>query len=170
MFSFFRSSVDEKTKDLARYIYVLMTEHEKTCDRFFLAKIMYLADVASYRYTGKKITNIAWKWFPYGPFNGGVYDCQKDCYDLGILSPHEFDDRTKHACSAYVHVRHLSDLEAALTRKIVEKVKEMNFDQLSDLAYNTPPMRAVGAERNGEAAKQPLDFSSISRQELEPAS
>jgi hypothetical protein len=169
MFSLFQPKLDEKTRDLARYIYVLMTESGQTCDRFFLAKIMYLADVASYRYTGKKITNIAWKWFPFGPFNGDVYDCQKDCYELGMLEPRELGERTKHACTAYVHVRNLSDMESALTRKVVEQVHDMNFDQLSELAYATPPMRAINATRNGEATKEVLDFHSISRKELEPA-
>ncbi|MDD5501179.1 MAG: Panacea domain-containing protein [Candidatus Omnitrophica bacterium] len=165
--SIFGQRLDQKTKDLATYIYALLTEHNRKCDLFFLTKTLYLCDVASYRYTGKQISNLDWKWWDYGPFSEKIYDYRKELVYREIVGPCNLESKTKHTSINYVHIKNLSDLEAAITKKVVYQVKELDFNELKKLAYNTPPMAA--AQRSGQKAggRVSLDFSTITRKEIE---
>jgi len=163
-------TLDAKTRDLARYIYIQFTENNATCDTFQLAKAMYLADVACYRYTGKKISNIQWRWWPNGPFDPSVYDYRKDCSYSGFLDSQEVaDSKHGHKCVAYVKIDLLSDIEAAFVKKVVNKIYNIDFNELTKVAYSTEPMKKIGAKPNGNANKQLLDFSTITQKTLGPS-
>jgi len=164
--SIFGQRLDQKTKDLATYIYALLTENNKRCDIFFLTKTLYLCDVASYRYTGNKITNLNWKWWDFGPFDNRIYDYRKDLIHKGVLGPSDVESKTKHSSISYVHIQRLSDLEAAITKRVVLKVKDLDFNGLKTLAYKTPPMESAQKKGLKPGEKAPLDFSTITRQEI----
>ncbi|MFA6039346.1 MAG: type II toxin-antitoxin system antitoxin SocA domain-containing protein [Candidatus Peribacteraceae bacterium] len=163
---FFGQRLDEKTRDLATYIYALLTENGVKCDIFFLTKTLYLCDVATYRYTGRQITNLSWEWWDYGPFDTKIYDYRKDLIHRGVLGPNDIESKIKHQSVAYVHIQKLSDLEAAITKKVVLQVKDLDFNGLKNLAYKTPPIEAAQQKGLKPGVKAKLDFNTITRKEI----
>ena len=133
------------------YILYKLRKIRPTIGRTRVVKLLYLSDLISSARTGKKITNIKYQYYFYGPYSNDIIEELDMLVDKKIIK-----DYTFHTNSGIAHDYRLNDEMEEKVKDDVQKVDErqreiidevikkydgMRLDKLLDLVYSTKPMK-----------------------------
>lgn len=134
-----------------------------------LIKLCYLADLISLKRFGEKISSFTYVRYFYGPFDKEIYEDLEHLIIEGTLIPkseytqggaetivYKFNEDKALVTSA------LSNDELAIVDELLDTVSGYGAKALTDVAYNTAPMRAFGATLGGdEHLNETLDLNLV---------
>jgi hypothetical protein len=113
-----------------------------------MAKLLYLADLASVGAGDDPIPGIEWRWLQHGPFNNDLQYLENELVRRGVVKLDEY--------YSGFQVRIVGDLpgyempagELATLKKVIKEFGGLAASSLKDLSYQTPPM--VDAQQRGQ--------------------
>lgn len=156
-------SVSEKTKQLIEYL--VSKHHLSTVTS--LIKLCYLCDLVSVGSGGKQITNFSYIRWHFGPFDKRIEDVLFQLVDSGeIISEITYTDygteyfKYKMADDSEPVTDKITDEDFGHINAVLDSLKGFGPKALTQVAYKTKPMLALGATLGGtEAMGTPLDLS-----------
>lgn len=144
--------LDNKTRELLVYI----TKNNPAVTITSLMKLSYFCDLVSVRRRKKQISKFAYKRYKHGPFDSMIYCYLEDLISNGVLT--EEPDYTPYGIE-YNELKFNKDNDFCFSelnkqdKKIIDDVlKEFEgytAKTLTDVAYETSPMKALRATRDG---------------------
>lgn len=155
------SGYSSKTQQLLAYL--IKNHHQVSITS--LMKLSYIIDLVSVNETGDTISNFEYMRYHYGPFNPQIYhyiDCLRD---EGVLR--ERLEYTDYGAEFVVFeytgeddsFDKLNEAEIGIIDVTLKKLRGYGSAALTDLAYNTKPMRKLGAELgNDKGLNEKLDL------------
>ena len=132
-----------------------------------LIKLCYLADLISLKRYGNKISSFKYVRYYFGPFDQKIYDDLEHLVisEVLIATP----EYTKRGGEAIIyHVKEnaelnndkLSSEDTTVLDELLDSVRGYGAKALTDIAYNTKPMKAFGATLGGnEHIGEELDLT-----------
>ena len=155
-------NLDYKTKELLIYI----TKNYPIVTITSLMKLSYFCDLVSIRKAENKISKFAYKRYKHGPFDPMIY-----CYLDELLGEKIFIEEPEYTPygNEYNILRFnkkdysfskLKKKDIKIIDSILKEFEGYTTKTLTDVAYQTSPMKALGATRNGsENLNVELDLS-----------
>jgi len=150
-------------KKVCSIIYFLI-KNSNNLGKTKLTKLMYLADYEFFKQYNKKISNIDYIRWDYGPFSPDIYDCLDFMADLGIIVMQKFKSFYKlrdyfsfQAKKEFDFDKNLSSDEKEFFNYILSKYDNMDVDSIKKITYETEPM--LEAPNKGDLLK----FESIDK-------
>jgi DNA-binding PadR family transcriptional regulator len=120
-----------------------------------LMKLSYLCDLIAVTRELDQISNFEYIRYNYGPFDSSIYEYLKKLSDNSTLSTTtEYADDKEYAIyettdEAEVDYTKLSEKEVAIIDEVTEQLKGYGAKALTEVAYKTKPMLALGATLGG---------------------
>jgi hypothetical protein len=154
---------EEKTKQLLVYI----TKGYKSASVTMLMKLAYLIDLVAVGRTDKQISGFRYRRYTYGPFDSRIYDYLTDLVGKEILHEvsdfcppaHEYIMYEVNESSPKLKFDKLSDQEQQIADEVLKSMVGYGAKALTDFAYKTKPMVALGATQGGtENLNAPLNL------------
>ena len=153
----------EKTIQLLTYV---IQRHSKAT-RTVLMKLAYLIDLTSVKKTGNMISEFEYKRYIYGPYDPAITTLLttleesrtvKGIEDYTVYGD-EFIRYELFEVDTALEFDKLSDNECRIIDTVLEELKGYGAKALTDIAYQTPPMKKIGATRGGiEHFNEKLDL------------
>lgn len=145
--------VDKTEQTLA---YILKTHPESPITS--LMKLAYLIDYVSMTRFGESITNFDYKRYKFGPFNHKIYQYMENLKEQDIITD---DSRWTQKGDEYIVYNFNDELEDPdfdllterdkdIIQEVVSSLSGYGAKALTEIAYNTPPMTAIGATMDGD--------------------
>ena len=156
--------MNEKTRQFLAYIaknYMPVTVTS-------LMKLTYLIDLISVTKKERQISNFTYRRYKYGPFDSKIYNYITELVNERILleaveyTPHveeyiiyKFNEENEN-----IAFNKLIQKEKSTIDEVLESLKGLGAKALSEIAYKTKPMKALGAEPdNDKGLNEILDLS-----------
>ncbi len=121
-----------------------------------LMKLSYLVDLVSFKSTGSQISNFEYVRYHYGPYDSKINTCVDSLLKEGILQVMEVFTQSGESYSVYsvntekeIVYDALSESEMQIIDSVLEGVKGYGAKTLTEMAYKTNPMKALGATLGG---------------------
>jgi len=121
-------------------------------------KLCYLIDLVALKRSKNKVSNFNYIRYKFGPFDGSIYSYLESLAESGVVSQEQgFANETANDFIVYVPgpsandqfpFLEVADIEAA--NVVLNEVSGYGAKALTDIAYKTKPMLALGATRGGE--------------------
>lgn len=157
-------NLDQKTKDVIIYV---SQKHPRASITAFM-KICYLIDLISFRKTKQQITQFSYMRYNYGPFDDKMYSYIQNLLEEKILNSES--EYTPNGQEYFVYSFNdsadnnptlvLSADETNIADEVLNAVVGFGAKTLTEIAYKTKPMVALGATLGGkENFSQLLDLS-----------
>ncbi len=158
-----------KLKSLISFI---VEESEHALGAVELAKIIYLIDIESVKFTGETITGEKYTRQEKGPLAPNFSDSIKDMdgFEISLSST---KSRGNSPIPKRVHSKgnnhrfspDLTESELAIAKRILEMVAQLNPLEIQNIAYKTEPMLTILAkEKNNKGLLllgEKIDFSTV---------
>ena len=152
-----------KTKELIKYLIYNMNLPTITS----ITKMLYLIDLAAVSSAGKKITNLNFIRYYYGPYDSSI----KNILDEMILK-HETDVDVKFLPNGEPYLVYRSPKGVAeclyngdnenIVNDLVNDLGHLSPKSLTEIAYKTKPMMKLNATLGGnEHLNETLDLSEV---------
>ncbi len=144
--------MNEKTKQL---IFSLLKKNPE-CSITSLMKLAYLVDLISVERYKKQVSNFKYRRYYYGPFDSKIYLYIEDLINKKIIIPKsdytittgkEFVVYSPSESSDYNSDK-INSKELMIIDELLESVKGYGARALTEIAYRTKPMIALGAKTN----------------------
>lgn len=158
-------SLNKKT---SQFLTFLIAQHPKTSVTSIM-KLAYLADLMRLEESKKKISNFVYKRYHFGPFNKDIYEYLDFLTKKGIiLAKPDYTPsgdeyvlyRVNDQPDSDISFNKLSDEERTTINKLIDKVKGYGAKALTEIAYETKPMKKLKATIDGnENLNKPLGLS-----------
>lgn len=138
----------EKTKQLITYL-IKHNNYSITS----LMKLSYLMDLVSIKKRVGKISDFDYRCYKHGPFDRKIYDYITELIDSNIIfedvdySPYEEFIIYKLTDNSNINFSKLSNREINIIDEVLESLKGYSAKMLTDVAYETKPMKAIGAKQ-----------------------
>jgi len=121
-----------------------------------LIKLCYLADLISIKRYGKKISSFNYIRYYFGPFDSEIY-IELECLVNEDILKAEPEYTKKGAEAIIYHFNENKELNTSELKKedkivlneLLESVRGYGAKALTDITYNTKPMKAFGATLGG---------------------
>lgn len=157
-------NLDQKTRDVIIYV---SQKHPRASITAFM-KICYLIDLISFKKIKRQITQFSYKRYNYGPFDDKVYSYIQSLLEENILSSES--EYTPNGQEYFVYsfndsednnpTLNLSADETNIADEVLNAVVGFGAKTLTEIAYKTKPMVALGATLGGkENFSQLLDMT-----------
>jgi len=151
-----------------KLIYRIIRKHE-SASVTSLMKLAYLIDLVSVKRTGEKISEFDYFRYTYGPFNPAIYGVLEELSSEGKVSSQsvfsgvgEYIVYTAVDTDSEEFVEGLAPDEQSLVDEVVLSLQGYGAKALTEIAYKTEPMCALGATLGGaEAIGARLELSSV---------
>jgi len=156
--------MSKKTKQLLVYL----TKNHKIATVTSLMKLSYLVDLVHIKKGSKQVSDFEYRRYTYGPFDKKIYSYLFDLVEKNVL--HEETDYAPPSIE-YITYRFnegikdfgfnkLNDDEKETIDEVLEKLVGYGAKTLTDIAYKTAPMKALGATPGGnEKLNEVLDLN-----------
>jgi uncharacterized phage-associated protein len=154
-----------KNKDLQIIAY-LSKKHPKASVTV-LMKLCYLIDLINVKREKKQITSFEYRRYNYGPFDDNIYPCLEELATKKIIEAKT--DYTQGGNEFIVYCFNeesgfkfdeISEKEFSIIDELLESVNGYGAKVLTEIAYKTKPMQALGATIDGgENLNAKLDLS-----------
>ncbi len=139
----------QKTKQLLCFIL-----QDEPRDVTSLIKLSYLIDLAAFRKLEHKISEFEYIRYNYGPFDQKVYTNLNDLQKEGKVV--SFSHYTNYGENVLFKINTdeqnfdlLSEDERKLIKEMLDSLQGYGARMLTDIAYQTSPMKALGATLGG---------------------
>lgn len=155
--------MDKKTKQLI----VHLIKNHKNSSVTSLMKLAYLSDLICIKRIKKQITSFEYKRYTFGPFDEKIYECLEELMADNIIianSDYSMDGKeylvySVNNESENFPLDEISENELGIVDDLLETTKGYGAKALTDIAYKTKPMEALGATQGGlEAMGEKLDL------------
>lgn len=154
--------MQSKTKQLIAYI--LKRQKASVTS---LMKLAYLADLVSIKKTGKQVSDFKYIRYNYGPFDSKIYRYIEDLTNEGLITSHTEYTPSGNELVTYeleddaeLTFDMLSDEEVESIEEVLTQLEGYGARALTEIAYKTKPMIALGATLGGnENLGEELDLS-----------
>ena len=122
-----------------------------------VAKLLYLADLRSVEHEGVAGSGVVWQWRHYGPFSNSLQSVEKDLVANGDI---ELDvtrnwhgSREYHLAAASLDLSSVESADRFLAHldAVLAEHGRRSATELTDLTYQTEPMREAQADGRREA-------------------
>ena len=146
------ADLNNKTKELLVYL----TKNSITVTTTSLMKLSYFCDLMSVRKKKKQISDFTYKRYKHGPFDSMIYCYLEDLISDRILieepnyTPYgieynelEFNKRVKFSFTE------LKKQDKKIIDGVLKEFEGYTAKTLTDVAYETSPMKALKATRHG---------------------
>ena len=148
-------------KPLIGYILEQVREQDGRIGKTALVKLVYLADLEHYRTYGRRITDLHWMFYHYGPYAVELESAINDNIFVRVFGQRQTGYRFSTSAERGEIQRRFNDEYDSATRRTVDRiVEEWGLEPLNILLdyvyFETEPMQDV--ERG-----QSLDFSTVER-------
>ena len=147
-------SMSKKTSQLLVYL----TKNHSNAPLTSLMKLSYLVDLVHIRKGGKQISDFVYQRYTYGPFDKKIYTYLLDLTERKVL--YEITDFASPSIEYIIYkfsedvtdykFDKLSSDEMQTIDEVLTSLEGYGAKTLSDLAYKTTPMRALGATPGGD--------------------
>lgn len=132
-----------------------------------LIKLCYLSDLVSMKRQGAKISDFTYIRYYFGPFDVEIYkDLEYLVAKRILLATSEYTQKGAEAIIYHFNeekelvVDRIEDNAKTILDEVLDSVRGYGAKALTDIAYSTKPMKALGATLGGnENLGQPLDLS-----------
>lgn len=159
-----RNLMCQKTKQLLCYIL-----QDSPRDVTSMIKLSYLIDLAAVRRFGQQISEFEYIRYNYGPFDQKVYsnlnDLQKDGKVVSFSHYNTYGESVLFKLNALpedIDFNLLSEEEKSLIKEMLDSLAGYGARMLTEIAYSTAPMKALGATLGGnEHLGELLDLRSV---------
>lgn len=155
--------MDKKNLQLLAY---LAKEHSEASVTV-LIKLCYLADLISIKRYNNKISSFNYIRYYFGPFDSKIYEELEFLISKNILMAES--EYTKNGAEAIIYhfnekksldISELKDEDKTILNELLDLVRGYGARALTDMAYNTKPMKSIGATLGGkEHMGELLDLS-----------
>ena len=112
---------------------------------FNIAKLVYLFDLACVQILGSKATKFPYKWHLHGPYCKEIEDAIWELKDEKKIDIIPYTTKKNYDCQLHVPVEEYSPEigkpENEILKYIMKNYKSLNYEELKDFVYNTPPMQ-----------------------------
>ena len=132
-----------------RALLLLAAQRGLRMTRTKTAKLLYLADLRSVASDGLARTGVLWRWWRYGPYCRSLLTVEDQLVRDGVveresrrLSPQVTEAVLTASPSTAEVPRQAGDLVPFLDQVLTEH-GDKSAQELTELAYDTPPMRAA---------------------------
>ncbi|MCX6745934.1 MAG: Panacea domain-containing protein [Candidatus Parcubacteria bacterium] len=155
---------DKKTKQIISYI---VQNHENSSVTTIM-KLLYLVDLISVKKTGKKITDFEYLRYNYGPFDKQIYKYLEALLEEKVIISKlvyssEGNENIIYSLneeSDDINFNEIQKDELVLIDNLLNDVRGYGAKALTEIAYKTKPMQALGATLGGnESIGAKLDLS-----------
>lgn len=155
------TKTSEKQKKIIHYL----INAKNGCSITELMKLAYLLDIGFKKVTGKTFTNFQFKRYYYGPFTAEIYKIVDKLLDSNHVFLDEslaVDGKSIYKVKTPLTYECFTTDEVELMNQLLQEIVNLNALQLTNLAYKTEPMRALGATLGGnENLNEMLDFNKV---------
>ncbi len=144
---------NEKTKQLLTY---LIQEHS-SASVTVLMKLSYLIDLISVKKVRKQVTDFEYRRYFFGPFDQKIYLLLSELESEGIIIA-----ESKYTSGGEEYVTYsikmgeedissdqLTEEDYAIADQVLEQLRGYGAKVLTDIAYQTAPMKKLGATQGG---------------------
>lgn len=117
--------------------------HKSEITKARLTKMVYLADWFSALINGKQITDIEWVFNHYGPYVDDIVNAIQNTSDFNFENANTMYGSSKVIISYIGDGREvvLNNLEKRILKTVVEKTKNMYFNDFINYVYSTYPVK-----------------------------
>lgn len=130
-----------------------------------LMKLSYLADLKTLRELGNQISGFKYERYKFGPFDPEIYSVLE-----AMLSDDLIKQEIEFATSGKEHILYsltdkplqepLDDKFITIIQPLLDELAPYGASILTDITYQTKPMKAIGAKRNNNTGfHKPLNLS-----------
>jgi uncharacterized protein YwgA len=129
-------------------ILYIVTKLRGGASRTRIVKLLYLIDYFSSKKLGSKITKVNYNYYYYGPYSPVIADKIQELKSKGVLVESEVENSFGEKSFLYDVVKPKKDLKdllkdskkTGIIDEVIEKYGQMNFKQLLEFVYSTPPV------------------------------
>ncbi|MEK7569401.1 MAG: Panacea domain-containing protein [Patescibacteria group bacterium] len=121
-----------------------------------LIKLCYLADLISLKRFKKKISTFEYIRYYFGPFDPEVYgDLESLVKDGVLIATPEYTQKGAEAIIYHfnetkdLNIKDISKEDKVILDELLESVRGYGAKTLTEITYNTKPMKALGATLGG---------------------
>lgn len=140
--------MDSETEKIKKIILLLLNRLNENITRTKIVKLLFLLDYVNYVNNGKKITNISYDYYYYGPYSRKIIDVIDDMKNENLLSESEHFNSNGNVYYIYStnsetqNPEQLLDSDETNTfEEVVKKYGHLSLKQLLEYVYSTPPIR-----------------------------
>ena len=132
-------------------------------------KLAYLFEVAYYRVTGKQYTKFGFIRYTYGPFDNEVYNIISKLGAQGFIITDEIILPSDNVKAVFLPGENeleytFDDRTKLILDRVIQETKDLKTKELTELSYQTEPMKELGATMGGmEHFNEVLDISMVAR-------
>jgi len=144
-------------KKLCSIIYFLVKK-SNNLGKTKLMKLIYLADYEFFKQYNKKISNLDYIKWDFGPFSPDIYNCLDYMADSGIITIQKLKSFYKlrdyfsfKVEQNYNYRENLESNEIDFIEYILSKYDNMEIDDIKNITYKTEPM--IEAKNKGDLLK-----------------
>lgn len=154
-----------KNKNLSLLAYLSKNHPEASVT--VLIKLCYLADLVSIKRFGKKISNYDYMRYYFGPFDKQIYNDLESLVKKNILkATSDYSQKGEviiyHLIENENEITDLNEQDKIILDELLKSMKGYGAKALTDIAYNTKPMKALGATLGGnEHLGKKLDLTLV---------
>jgi uncharacterized phage-associated protein len=115
----------------------------KGITRTRLMKLLFLVDYIHWKRCGRKLTNLEWRTYLFGPFSREVLDILDELEDGGKVIVEEIE-KGVYLYKAYEEPTNLSEAVKSLVNEVVEKFGKLSLDELLNYVYSLNEVKRTG--------------------------
>jgi len=115
----------------------------KGITRTRLMKLLFLVDYMYWKRCGRKLTNLEWRMYLFGPFSREVLGILDELEDGGKAVVKEIE-RGVYLYKAYEEPANLSEAVKSLVDEVVEKFGKLSLDELLNYVYSLDEVKRTG--------------------------
>lgn len=130
-----------KLQEIAAY-FCLKYPYKSELSKARLTKLVYLSDWFSSLIYEHQISNIEWIFNHYGPYVDDVIDSVKSSYNFSVQKESNIYGSDKYVITFMGNENdiHLSQNEKRILDTVIEKTKQLNFNEFIEYVYSTYPV------------------------------
>lgn len=147
-------NMNEKTRQLLLYL----IKNNPKVSITSLMKLAYLADLISIKRIKNRISNFEYRRYYFGPFDKKIYNYIEYLTEKNLIISESDYGLTGEEFSVFslnpkkeagIEFKKLKDTEKKIIDELLNSVKGYGAKILTEIAYKTDPMKALGATLGG---------------------
>ena len=161
----------KKSPDRDQQYLALIMKLYKHATVLTLTKLAYLTELLAHEKTGKRLSGFAYKLLSFGPFDSAIYDTLEKLIAKGVIRSclnytgtgleyvtYAFNDVIDDLEFKHEYLPDISRVEFRLVEDILYQFFFYSESQLTNMVFNSKPVRALGITGPGPSCDRILSF------------